>query len=315
MYSYDLEKALKQIKEKNFKKILIQLPEGLRRDALKILSFFQSKGIFCSYYLESSFGACDLVDYKIKNFGFDCILHFGHTKMIEPLLPTIFVPVIKKADPEKIAKLINSFLEEKNPKQISLVASAQYLYLIPKLIDNLKTKVKNRKPERTEENQVLGCDFSTLSPDSDLNIVLSDSFFHAQGALLFSKKPTYLLDVVEEKLIDISKEQDKFLRQRISVLSKAKHSQIFGIIVSTKPGQAYFNLALKAKEILEAKGKTAYIFIGDRINPSDFLGIKIDCLVNTACPRIATDDLSLYNIPIINYSELNFLENPEKILE
>ncbi len=314
MYTYDLEEIVKQLRKKKYKKILVQLPEGMRLHALQILDFFSSKNLTPAYYLEPSFGACDLIDYKIKNLNFDCILHFGHTQMVKSQIPIIYVPVQVSSEPQKLADLINTFLSEKKIKKISLAASAQYLHLIPKIKEKLKTKVINSKPKITKPNQVLGCDFTVLSPKAQINILLSDSLFHAQGAFFYSKKPTYLLDIVEERIIDIQKEKEKFLRQRIIAVSKAKEADVFGILLTTKPGQSKPKQAEQAEKFLKKKGKKTYLLIADKINTQDLLSLKIDCLVNTACPRIAIDDFLHYNIPIINYSELKFIDNIGELL-
>jgi 2-(3-amino-3-carboxypropyl)histidine synthase len=39
------------------------------------------------------------------------------------------------------------------------------------------------------------------------------------------------------------------------------------------------------------------------------LGIKVDCLVNTACPRITYDDQINYTKPILSPSEVDLLED------
>jgi len=48
--------------------------------------------------------------------------------------------------------------------------------------------------------------------------------------------------------------------------------------------------------------------------PEYFLGLKIDCFVNTACPRLI-DDSFKFNKPLINPIELEIALNEKKFSE
>ena len=67
------------------------------------------------------------------------------------------------------------------------------------------------------------------------------------------------------------------------------------------------------KEHLEKQGKKAYIFIDDTLKLNDLENYPfINAWVNTACPRIGTDDIMATNKPLINLREAG---NPVKELE
>ena len=69
-------------------------------------------------------------------------------------------------------------------------------------------------------------------------------------------------------------------------------------------GKQYFLAAKKLKENLEKENKKAYIFIDDTLNPMNYENYPfIECWVNTACPRIGTDDIININQPMINLRE------------
>ena len=42
----------------------------------------------------------------------------------------------------------------------------------------------------------------------------------------------------------------------------------------------------------------------DEITPEKIQGLKLDGLINLACPRIGIDDLNRYKIPIINFDHI-----------
>src|SRR3989344_2102792 len=92
-----------------------------------------------------------------------------------------------------------------------------------------------------------------------------------------------------------------------------------GILVTIKSGQQYLNSALKLKALIESKeqnqeqGKKAFIFIDDTLDLKALENYPfIEVWVNTACPRICTDDITTIRQPMINLREAI---NPIKALE
>jgi 2-(3-amino-3-carboxypropyl)histidine synthase len=77
-YDYELEKVIGRINKSHAKKVLIQLPDGLKIDATEIADEIESNTkaeVFI--WAGSCFGGCDIPDVK----GFDLLVQFGHTKM------------------------------------------------------------------------------------------------------------------------------------------------------------------------------------------------------------------------------------------
>jgi 2-(3-amino-3-carboxypropyl)histidine synthase len=76
MYNLELEKAVKEIKTKKAKRVLIQLPEGLKPRAQEIVDFLQEKTkAKCIIWLGTCYGACD-----IPKADFDLLIQWGHSK-------------------------------------------------------------------------------------------------------------------------------------------------------------------------------------------------------------------------------------------
>ena len=61
------------------------------------------------------------------------------------------------------------------------------------------------------------------------------------------------------------------------------------------------------KNKLEKIGKKVYLLAFDEVSPEKLEGLKLDFLINCACPRIGIDDLRKFKIPIVNYEELQAL--------
>jgi len=74
----DLEEITKKMKEDNVKKILLQLPDGLKENAKEIVDYLEEKGFIVFIWGGSNWGGCDLpLHFKIEKLV-DAILHVGH---------------------------------------------------------------------------------------------------------------------------------------------------------------------------------------------------------------------------------------------
>ena len=85
---------------------------------------------------------------------------------------------------------------------------------------------------------------------------------------------------------------------------RAEKAEAFGVLICTKEGQFNFEKALELKKLIEERGRKAFLFFGDLILPEYLLGIKVDCFVSTACPRIALDESDKWKRPLLNAEEL-----------
>lgn len=78
-YDLELEKICKKIKDKKAKKVVIQLPDGLKPEATKIADEIEKKtGIKVHIFLGTNYGACDIPLYLEKYY--DLLVHFGHSE-------------------------------------------------------------------------------------------------------------------------------------------------------------------------------------------------------------------------------------------
>lgn len=76
-YDLELEKAIVEIKREKAKKVLIQLPDGLKQEATKIVDEIEkSTTAKCFIWLGSCYGACDIPNVN----DFDLLIQFGHSK-------------------------------------------------------------------------------------------------------------------------------------------------------------------------------------------------------------------------------------------
>lgn len=83
-YDLNLTKAVQTIKKQKAKKVLIQLPEGLKPWATdiqdKLESELKKQKYNCDFFiwLDSCYGACD-IPIETERLGIDLIIQFGHS--------------------------------------------------------------------------------------------------------------------------------------------------------------------------------------------------------------------------------------------
>ncbi len=303
------DKTLKKIRHSKAKKLLIQIPEGLKTRVLDIASELEAMGTEAIIYCEPCFGACDLRDNEARMLGCDLILHIGHSGMnLKTKTPVIYEEYRTDFNPLPILRRHLGRL--KQYKNICLVTSLQYISALEKAGQFLEANGKRiylKKPKSARyPGQVLGCDYSAALPlekDVDCFLFICSGRFHALGLAVKTNKPVLLLDIETGRFESMENERERAERIRFARIEKAKSCKNFGILVSTKPGQLNLRQAERAKSMLEKKGKNAWILAFDEIKPEKIMGMKLECLVNFACPRI-WEDSELFKITVLNPEDI-----------
>jgi 2-(3-amino-3-carboxypropyl)histidine synthase len=328
-----IETAISRIRLAGAGKVFVQAPEGLKTQLQAIGTALEKAGIEVVLSCEPCFGACDLKDAEAKRLGCELLLHIGHADFgVKTALPVIYEDYPMEADP---VRLLEGNMEAlKGCRRIGLLTTVQYLYLLEGARSFLSSKGKlvfigggkgndGAKPETSASSkgqkesaakngakyagQLLGCDQSaatSIEGSVDAFLFMGTGRFHTLGLLAATKKPVFFLDFEGKKLEDITPERDRLMRIKFANIEKAKNCNAFGVIISTKPGQAKLGAAMEAKKKLEAKGKHAWLLAMDAIAPEKLLGLKLDCLVNCACPRLA-EDAAQFRKPMIGPEDVD----------
>jgi 2-(3-amino-3-carboxypropyl)histidine synthase len=82
MYDLELNNIIEQIKKNNAKRILLQLPDGLKPRAKEIQEDIKKKvNVEVLIWAGSNFGACDLPS-DVERLDIDLVIHFGHSAWV-----------------------------------------------------------------------------------------------------------------------------------------------------------------------------------------------------------------------------------------
>ncbi len=200
-------------------------------------------------------------------------------------MKTLFVPAKIKSRVNK-SKILE--ISKKLPKNIAIAYSIQYKDIASEI-----KKIFSKIHKITKLVQVLGCSKPNFPKNTQAVLLISSGKFHAISLAIESGLPIYILE--HSKLREISKKDIDFFKkkQKASYL-KFLNADKIGILVSTKPGQQNLKKALNFKKKL--KNKKSYLFISNNINVNEFENFRLNCWVNTACPRLDMDSNFILNI-------------------
>ncbi len=273
------------------KRVLLQLPDGLKMKALEIAIELEIHGIECVISLDACYGACDLRISEAELAGCDLIMHIGHSDFgISSPVPVIYYewPIDVDIDEKEIKKIAEH--------RIGLLTTVQHTGCLEKIAG----KIRKAGKTAVIGGPILGCSHENadkMSTDVDTFLFVGSGAFHALGL-----KKAYRLDVEKGIVIDMEAELLREGKKRQARLAKFMDAETIGIIVSAKPGQFNIKTAYEIKKHLEEKDKKAFVLIMDEINDSMLLSVPADAFVNTACPRI-TDNA--FSKTVINAGDLN----------
>lgn len=281
---------------------LIQAPEGLKRKALDIAD--TDDAIISA---EACYGACDLRDREAEALGCEKIIHVGHVKFLDSQTPVEYRE--HKTDADAVRPLLNNINFLKNYKNIGLVASLQFIdsiATVKSVLEKTGKRVFVGQTKDMQPGQVLGCNIGAareIENNVDCFLVIGSGKFHALGLALATDKPVLMLDVEKGKIDDMKATKQVMLKQRFATIALAKDAKKFGILLSTKPGQMNTELADRLKKKISAVGKKAYLLAMDEIMPEKLVGFGLDAYICTACPRIAIENRTAFDRPILNPDE------------
>ncbi len=305
-----IEEVIEKLDGMNARKILLQLPDGLKPHVFDYFSELSSR---YSVIVSSDpfYGACDISTPDVYK-DVDCIVQLGHSEIpnIKYPKPMIFMEyrVAREIDvpPEAFKPL-----HELGHTNIGLLCSIQYLdqmHRVREIMEKEGFKVTvGRQDQRMKyPGQVLGCNFSaahSISGEVDCYVVVSTGKFHAIGAQLASDKDVFILDMNERRLFEMRNETDRFLRRRYAKHFKARDARKICVVADTKIGQYRIRLAQKVMEQAKSEGLEAVLLTANDVRPTDYENMRCDAVVFTGCPRVSLDESDKFPMPILTPPE------------
>ncbi|RLG21677.1 diphthamide biosynthesis enzyme Dph2 [Candidatus Micrarchaeota archaeon] len=276
-YDFEFERVKKEIVRRKAKKVLVQLPEGLKQYAKEIMDKLSETGAEIILSADPCYGACDI------KVNYDLTIHYGHTQMI-PSKNVVYVPCYSKKDVMPVVKKAEQLL----PKSVGIVTTAQHLHKVAEVMNYLKKKSFSVHVHRNA--QILGCDVSNalaIKDKVDGFLFIGSGLFHPQMLSFATKKKVIRADPYTG---EVEKVEENWEKERYIRISKAVKASTFAIVIGEKPGQKHLRQAMELKK----KIPNSYLISAENIKPELLDYLPFDAFVITACPRIVLDDWKNY---------------------
>jgi len=308
----DVDGMVALIKERAYRSVLLQVPDGLRMKASELaLQLSQGSGAEVMIDGESCFGACDHAGETAPLIGAEAVIQLGHLPIpamdMSMSIPVHLFRADMRQDPEQIRKGVEKASALGLGKRVALASTVQHITALPVLRKELEERgfevvIGPPSGREAEPGQVLGCSFGTLRTIEgpiDSVLFLGTGRFHPLGIVMATGKRTVAIDPTTGNCVLFSpSELEAFLRRRwgsmLKVREEAERGGSICIIVGTKPGQRRIRLADSILSMLTGKGIHAIKVSMSDMTPMRIRSLGFKAAVSTACPRIALDDQELY---------------------
>ncbi len=309
-FDFEEERIKQEIIRLSAKRVLLQLPEGLKPEGPRLAKMIEETGALPIILADPCYGACDLATCEAESLGIDLIVHFGHAKLVtHEQVPTIYVEARATVAFDEVLKKSLPLLDKYS--KIGLATTVQHAQILDEARENLvragKTVVVGDAGRVSYSGQVLGCDYSnvkSVANDVDAFLFVGGGQFHALGIALNTSKPTVIADPYQNRAYSINEEAQKVLKQRYACIEEAGHANSFGVLIGLKLGQKHFGKALKIKETAEEIGKRVFLFAVREISPEALMEFpSVDVYVNTACPRVSLEAPAKFLKPVLTVNE------------
>jgi 2-(3-amino-3-carboxypropyl)histidine synthase len=316
VFDLEEERLKEAIVKSGAERVLLQFPEGLKTESLRIARIVEEVGALPIISANPCYGACDLAIDTAQSLDVDLIIHYGHTKFLKhEQIPTLYIEA-------KATLNVNGIIEEALPKlekwhRIGLATTVQHLQNLDeareKLVHAGKTVIIGDSGLMKYPGQIIGCNYSnvkSIAGEVEAFLFIGGGLFHGIGLALSTSKPTIVANPFENRVYSVDKEAEKIRKQRWASIKKAKKAKTFGILIGLKPGQKKWEEAWNLKGKLEKKDKMAYLLSIREITPEVLIAFqKIDAYVNTACPRISIDYSPKFQKPVLTINETLVIVN------
>jgi len=250
---------LKLINKEKAKRVLIQVPEGLKTGAKELMDFLEKKDLDVFLSLEPCFGACDLRDHEAKILGCDVVLHLGHKDLgLRTKVPVIYYEYFMDFN---FTDILKEMAEKIKFRKLCLVTTVQFV----KNLESAKKFLEKGDFDVCVGGEILGCDVSNakrFEKMADGYLFIGSGRFHPLGLQEKVNKPVLFLDIENQSLEDLSKEKDRLKIKREMRIQKARGLRNFGVIISSNDAETCWNALRYANFSLDQKDEVKVFFMG-----------------------------------------------------
>ena len=317
MYELELERVTAEIGKRGARRVLLQLPDGLRPFAFQMAEYIReatpSEVIISG---DSCYGACDLASRQAIELNVDLLIHYGHACFVAaPGVPVFYV---EARIPIDVSQMVEAVLPSiAGWGTVGLTSTVQHTPQLKEVAEALnqrgvKALIGEGAGITPEAGQVLGCSYSAatkLPEEVDGYIFIGGGRFHALGLALATGKPVVIANPYNGSVSRLDEsELMQLAKKRMAFITTARTAKTIGVLVSSKPGQRALADAMVLAEKLGDREITAFLIYLDEVRADQLNNFtEPEAFIETACPRIAIDGVAGVERPILTTAEARIL--------
>ncbi len=299
-YDFELDKVATWILRGGFSKVLIQLPPALQRCHALVVEELQFRLKRVEVYVSGnpSYGACLVDEFSAKVIGANAIVHFGHVEypFYKPSIPTLFIPLEWLGADE--AWLEEAIASSCSDGECCVVTTAQHIRLVERVCRRVGSKFCG---------VILGCFLPPEARSCKRVVVVAGGWFHCTSAALHLglDRDVVCIDPYEKRLSSPKPVIDKLIKVRLWKVSQCVDAKSW-LVVNGVLGQNRMEIVQRIIGLARERGVRVRIAIAYRVGVDvirDLDPCEYDCVVVASCPRIAIDDASSYEKPVLTPGE------------
>lgn len=316
--SYELEedRVLHWVVSRGYRRVLLQAPDGIKAYLRGAAALLEDEGVEVVVSASHAWGGCDVALCELGSLGCDAVVHIGHHGPVrfEPPPNVLFIPGRSKLSVDEVAEQASTVLISEGIRRVGVLASIQHVHRLSRVTAILRSygidalSAKSPDPWMVE-GLVIGCDnraAKELASKVEAFLVISGGRFHALGVALATGVRTFAADPYLRAVVDVSGEAKRVVALRLAHISSLYEARNMVVVASVKPGQRLgWDKLNSLIRLLKKKGVRVAVAVVDDVSREALTNLGgADLYVNTACPRLATDDPHIFPAPVLNAKEL-----------
>lgn len=311
-YTYDLDRVIALIRRRGARRVLIQLPDGLKAFATGLLEELMGRLEGVGLVLDANpvYGPCVLNSHVARYY--DLVLHLGHDPYpyrYEHDANVIFVDLLSTLRPsnELLAELAET-LNSMGLRRVAVYTVHQHKGVVGEVVGALtRYGIWVANPGST---CILGCWFGDAlryAGACDGYVVVSGGLFHPLGLGLHlgGRRSIVQLDPYRSRVNALDSEVRRYLRVRYGKLMEALDARSWCLVHGIE-GQYRGWIRDRLVEGARARGIKVYEVQTHTVSCDALRNLDstdIDVYVVTACPRLPIDDLADFEKPVLTPGE------------
>ena len=314
----DVGRMREIVREEGPASVALNGPEGMLPQVQRAASAISDEFGIPAYVLgDATWGACDLNMAGARTLAADILFNIGHTVNAERLGRGVYM--INAYDDVRFDSVAARAATLLSGRTVSLLTDSQHLDQVGAVRDALEAGgaavVVGRGKGQLNDGQVFGCEFYPAldaagqgggeeegggpKRPADCNAFMGQSTFHAAGVALATGLPTYVLDPYFGEVRDVTEFAAGLRKKATLAVYRAAEAESFGVVVGLRDGQMSKTAGLRVKKELEEAGKRVQLIaLTDITNDALRRFAGIDAFVQSACPRISTDNR--FDVPVLS---------------